>query len=1122
VFINKEGQLETLIQTDIQWHQDCTVSSEGIVCYEKNNKIYIFDPKKGDSEEIYTLPKGFYFPPAFHKGSIYVLEEVGSQFNVLIINPIDGSKIEIVNNILQDKRISRPKFIFNENGIFLSLNFLPRRIDSLDPKKNKPYSTIFQVDLENQALVKITQQTFDNYYYYISLQVSTDKNGRIVFSTPDEFLIFDPKTKAQSSFRLVYFDKSNDNQKETLAPVFSQIRALFGDENFSFGQASWAVADEGVVPRIYKLIPEFIDVKDLFSSLSSIKIPSYELLVKLFIQGYSKYFTEKPHQHSRIDLLLTLLSSPDFQQKFTSYWQEISQGLSFEEKEKLFQRFSQNVFSLIEVNGEIKPSDFEFLFFTTHPRFFLKLSEEEREILYSYSSSLVGKEKEKLFFLAECLFLTDDPQVRQLFYNQLERLKTYPDYFNDFIFQLKNPSNQELIQAAQSPESLPVTSPLRSYLLFLTNKAEIVRDQEEKEAVEFGWQKVLPEKTPLALLAQLYLTDGVPNLEEIDKQIRANPQIDLSHWQSEIKKAVFSQAAEAGVARRELLQNAIAAIIASKNKDGEVTVDYYYQKGRTELVEEISDNGTGILNWLAFLLPGVSDKKGVERKGYGFFGSGLFTIFGDADRVEVESVVEKEGRKEQYRLVLSVKKDGEGRFEEILIDEFKKRELKEDVSLGTKIKIIRSTERTLAELEAMVGKNTYLSMGGLAFTSPSLSNNIALFFIDENGQKKRVAVETKNISQYSLPFGQVTVVSSALPSMMTQQGLRMSFLSYPPPSYLSLVPKPLIDFAEKAQISVILPGELPLIEDRSRLAKEEEYLPSIRRALATDILKRVTYSLLDQENLSDKEKEWVSSFKRKFPEDIFTNENYCWTFLSEKGEKAREIAQKINNGKILEQEELEWINKDFNNLLLVLMGIEKEREEGKKDSFIRRFLLVQEKAGNQQVVQALAQNTRINPQETQVSPSFAAKLEFLSSSAQTISEAYQSIRTLEQEEKIETVPITLPEQERQLIFSLCRALGLKNLYFVPKEKLKAAAGMFVGNEMWLNDSLLKKSSRERLETIIHELAHYLEKRASGQTQGVLDTKEEMRYPFTHQQDGDFAYFYRLVNLVFLQIITNQS
>jgi predicted SprT family Zn-dependent metalloprotease len=82
--------------------------------------------------------------------------------------------------------------------------------------------------------------------------------------------------------------------------------------------------------------------------------------------------------------------------------------------------------------------------------------------------------------------------------------------------------------------------------------------------------------------------------------------------------------------------------------------------------------------------------------------------------------------------------------------------------------------------------------------------------------------------------------------------------------------------------------------------------------------------------------------------------------------------------------------------------------------------------------------------------------------------------------------------------------------------------MFVGNEMWLNNRLLEMSSRKRLETIIHELAHYLEKRASGQTEGVLDTKEEMRYQFTHQQDGDFAYFYRRVNLVLLQIITNQS
>ncbi len=1127
-FINKDGFLETIrdIKADIRYK--FSVTQNGEICYlTDKNQVYLYNPLglTQESRFLYQLPnrQDLYLRPFLYQNNLYLVEKVGQQGRVNIVN-LQDPQTPMVKNIpfiIEDGfEISNLRFIFNQNDVFLFINFTG---------KESYYIILFRVDEGKSQLELLTKDYNIKDFSYLTVNSDLEEIG---ISIIRDLIIFNPQRKTKKHYQMPFFKPDDVEQANLIFSFFSQIQSLFEEEEFSFGTSAWLMANNSLIRPVIKpafLYSEYIKYSDLLrlltllnkklsTSLSHEKNPFSPIKPDFLYSEDRKYFD--------LSRLLNLLNDNQFRQTFSSYWRELSTGLSYEEKERLFQRFVENFFWLTQVEGEITEADLDVIFFTHQPKVFFELPDAEKKAFSEVLSKIPNHtQKEKIGLIFEFV-LTKGEEQKKIFYQQLERLKKHPAYFENFLTSLSEVSFSEIVKSLQSPEDFPLTSSLRSYFIFLLNQAEILREKKDQQEEIFGWSEVLPENTPLALVAQLRLTDGFFDLEEIREEINKGKQqeINLSYWEGEIKKAVFSQAAEVGVDKREVLQNAIAAILASNKEEGEIVVDYYYRNDRSKFVEEISDNGTGILNWLAFLLPGISDKRGVEQRGFGFFGSGFFKIFETAEQVEVETIVNQNGQRKKYQLVLRVEREN-GVFKGIIIDRFREKTLFEETPSLTKIKIIRSSETTLGELEAMVGKNTYLTMGGLAFSlSSQRSKPIKLYFIDENGDKKLIEVKTTDVNAYPTSFGDLKTVSSPLPAIMTQEGLRMSTLSYPPAGYLSKVPEVLKDFAQSFHISAVLPGSLGLIKDRSRLADESKYLDEIRRVLATDIVKRAALTLLDEQTSTEKGQQWLVSFKKKFPEDIFTNEEYCHTFLSSRGEKARTIAQKINQGQILNEEDLSFINADINNLILVIIGIEKQRSSG-KDSFIRRFMLVQEKSGNTQVVQDIQKQIGPLQETTETSFVFEQKLSSLAQQSSSISQAYQAIEKAEKEGQLEkdgkSIDV-LSIEEKSIIVNLCQALGLKEIYFVPSRILGNAVGMFKEGDIYLNEDLLEKDRRTRLERIIHELAHYLERKSFGWQEGMLDTQDEIHYSFTHQQDSDFAYFYRLVALVLARQLINFS
>ncbi|MGH9856251.1 MAG: hypothetical protein ACRD4B_00270, partial [Acidobacteriota bacterium] len=343
---------------------------------------------------------------------------------------------------------------------------------------------------------------------------------------------------------------------------------------------------------------------------------------------------------------------------------------------------------------------------------------------------------------------------------------------------------------------------------------------------------MLPTDIPLELLAHFRLVDGLSTVEEIQARIAEEggveavmEKIDVAHYQDEIRKAIHAQATEAGVEKRELLQNALDAIRKTGRSEGKVSVDYYLRNEGREFVEKVTDTGIGIENLVAFLVPGITTKEATGEQG--FFGTGFYKNLQDVDTIEVESVAHDGDQMLAYKMVIEVTKDEEGSTQGGKIRQLQVRDESPLVPTGTEIRLIKKAERCLPELEAMMAKNTSITMGGLT-TVPAIAGiDLNLAFVDEEGREQSTQIPVADRSQYDIAgIGKMVFVKApTLPSSLLSAGLRMASLYGNASDYLHAVPASLKRFFADEHISVVLPKELSLIKDRSRLANESEYLP---------------------------------------------------------------------------------------------------------------------------------------------------------------------------------------------------------------------------------------------------------------------------------------------------------
>ena len=141
-------------------------------------------------------------------------------------------------------------------------------------------------------------------------------------------------------------------------------------------------------------------------------------------------------------------------------------------------------------------------------------------------------------------------------------------------------------------------------------------------------------------------------------------------------------------------------------------------------------------------------------------------------------------------------------------------------------------------------------MGGLTTVKDVSGMDCSLEFIDEEGREQPFHLHVKDQSRYTLKTtGEIAFVQCPdLPAHVSSAGLRMSSLSNPSSDYLKDTHKLLKRFLADEKVSLGLPKSLSLIKDRSKLVHEEDYMPEIRRAIATETIKRAAYELLTNSN----------------------------------------------------------------------------------------------------------------------------------------------------------------------------------------------------------------------------------------------------------------------------------
>lgn len=815
---------------------------------------------------------------------------------------------------------------------------------------------------------------------------------------------------------------------------------------------------------------------------------------------------------------LETISSEEFKGVFAPLWEEIKEYYPVKEQDQLKMRFVRNTPLLLTLSDHVPSSALlKCFFFSDNPQVFFDHTPEQQGQIAEMMDSIEGlKKKEGFMQFASFAVRGKSPTELETFYRQIDKIWDKDHLRQNFLQSLLQ-NTSELPGIIADPTKLEITHPLRAYLLFINNNAELLRTKENIFSAD-TYKDILPENVPLELLAYYRLTEGLFSLNEIHERINQegginaiNEKIDLAHYRDEIRKAIHAQSVEPGVAKRELLQNALFAVRAKGVSSGNIAVDFYLRNNGREFVEEIIDTGTGIENALSFLVPGVTTKNGAD--GLGIFGTGFYKTFEDVDRVEVESVTTKEGKKVAQRMLIDLEKDAHGIVQGGNIRSLQEKPALQEEATGTSIKLIRNTEEQLPELEAMIAKNTYLTMGGLALTPEVMGDATSLSYFNEKGEKLSLSLVTTDISTVSHEvIGDITFVKApSLPSAMTTIGLRMSPLAQTSSDYLDEVPEVLKTFLLDEHISVILPRSVPLVKDRSRIAHEEAYLPPLQATIATEAIKRAAYALL--ENSGGALRDFV-------PQDILSNPNYYTVFTSAEGKKAYAIAQKINKGMILNKEELSYINdkRDKDQLLSVLVGIEQTTGDGKKDSLLRRYQYIQEKAENTTASEQLQSSLMIDRSETAISPYLAQEENRLIPNAQggiVVSRfAEATNRLLDRGQKPEGVtPLTetpLETKEKELLVRYFTNIGFDEVYFAPAEQM-GAEGVADGRRLYLSTSLLNNNPRERLAVIMHESAHIFEKREKGVSDGLLDTQAEKTSAFTHQQDGPFAQHYKIAS-----------
>ncbi|MBN1617719.1 hypothetical protein JW887_00045 [Candidatus Dojkabacteria bacterium] len=690
--------------------------------------------------------------------------------------------------------------------------------------------------------------------------------------------------------------------------------------------------------------------------------------------------------------LSAIYESDKFQSLASRVWNKIKEKQEEQYKREILRyNFFSNISHLADYpNAELTEDLIESFLYSKKAYTLLEETPENIEVIMGIFNQY-DQISDRSAVIKLCCEMLANIQDKELFYKQLVRLYSNPTY--SIRLQRLITNSGSLGDDIRNATKLDITDPIRPFLLFLTNEAQIIRVRESE--TETPMVPLLPANIPAELLVYLTLTEGHRTIDAINRRIEelngveaAMESLDLTLARNRVRSAILAQAAAPGIDKRELVQNSIYAILKllrqNRITEGELDIDFYYQD---ELyVEEIIDNGTGIESTLGYTTAGFEEKDADGIKGFGHFGSGRQKIFEDPSVVKVitTSVVEIDGKKYKKRIIeepVKSKREGEttATVTGKIIAEVSYTEITEFSTTTTRIQIYRDPNGTIPELDAMISKQTYISMAGLTTSRNILGQELKWYFRDNDGQRELLKLPVQHHTTYDFGNGEkIDFYSSPLPASMTSVGLTMSGLSSATVDYLHGTPEDLKKVLIQEQVSVVLSNEIPLIKDRSRISEEKKYLPYIQACNAAESIKLATYAILREDHRGV-----YGRIRNMISDDIYSNPNYTRVIGSDQAIEAQEIAEKINKNEILSTQELDFLNTKSGSIpvfILVMMYIEQTNAEGKKDSLIRRFADTQKMAGNTSVSGLIWKGKE--PKDTYFDPSYTNRRNMYESQAQ--------------------------------------------------------------------------------------------------------------------------------------------
>ena len=851
-------------------------------------------------------------------------------------------------------------------------------------------------------------------------------------------------------------------------------------------------------------------------------LPNPQVIVDSLVIFFSPDNEMRNKKIANLNQILNWLSNEnnaDFiQNLFENLPPEINQ-LDAEEKNRFMSRFLVN---LLETSFQI--STFENaqellnILFDGSNNLHLLLDfslinlQQDQDVLRQISQLVSPEEnffQQQLYFslINGFFFVEKNPTKRQIFLDKLTKIKNHPSYQK--YLQLVNSYSEEEIRDLFSKESLERETPGRGLIEFLKKEEGIVLNEVSLIEITQSWgvneqnQSVFQRSVSIAEILYQYKIKRLRNWQEVIDAINQTSATNLSleQFRQEIIKEIFGQAIEEGVARREMIQNGVDAI---KNRrettEGKIDIRLFkaYDEKGEYLIEEFTDNGTGIVDWLKFFIPGETTK-GVSDQG--FFGSGAFKIFEGIDRVDMISSIDG---KTAYYFRFEWQNGNLFVTKSQIVNNFPGQQ-------GTSIRRIKKIkDQDLPELEAGIMADDYLAFAGLLADEQINGKTIEVVINGEPIHLKKTKRLSEDFIYNDVNYGKITLVESPLPPTVAHGvGLRMSDLDE---RYLTYVPDELKKLIKDKKISIILPKDLPLIKDRSRIANEEELLDPLARKIAGMVIKLAAQELIlgfKQRNESgDSYRIWKPP---GFPDDWFINPKYSLLYTSNEFtdivDYIKSIIKKLNDNDILTSEELSFINQPFDlqsRLAMVIVGLNVNLPDGNISNPWKERLKIlrsiQSRAGEiqERLAKLIAQEESLISsfgiyQPEAPNPSFTP--ESLQQKGERIIKYFLGQI---HEETISEEQLT--EAQKQNLALIKKIASVFNISVVPKVNI-GAAGYFSGNRFVIDATALSLNQSYCVEIAFHELAHYIEA-LSQRHLGPIYT-----HLFTHQVDGPFSQAY---------------